>query len=311
MNIDNNETTNNSNYSNITSDHLENLLKLEQEVAQLSLQKQLQLKERALKSWKAISALSVILAVILAYIQSFDFLHRTFFPPPPPATESDLEKIVDERYIAGRGGENQINNSLRLMATLPKGYKQTALELINTEKFDEALTEYREGFKNETEENITDQEIWNDLKSIAATVSPKLELACIEGSIRNRKISPSERITYSSALKSVGRHNDALQQATVALNEINKSSNFELFHRALSTQNNALFELGRHEEALQGYNFAFSELNNRLDNNANKRSYASAISGLGLIAHKNGDYSLALKSPFLWAIRPKPEIALA
>ena len=166
------------------------------------------------KIWTHFAAFGLgVIAVFLAYKDVSTFIYKKFNPEEPTARVSDVERIADDRYIAGRGGENQINNSLRLMQSLPDGYKRTALELVNIGEFDNAIAEYREGLKKDNKEVISDQDIWSDLKKIAASISPKLELACTEGSIRGRKIKPNERVSYSIELKNVNRYSDALLQA--------------------------------------------------------------------------------------------------
>ena len=267
-------------------------LSTKEDIANINLRPtRLTLKQRVAKVWMLFAGFALGgLAVLLVYVDGLSRGRDFFWPPEPVATYSDVVTILDERYVARRGSENQAENSLRLMNTLPNGFKRIALELVNTGDYDDALAEYREGYKLEVGEDIVDKDIWKDLKKIAATISPGLELACHEGSMRGRSIGPSERITYSFELKKVGLFNESLLQAKRALAELDNDADFEVYHRGLSAYNHALFTTGRYDEALKGYETAYAELIDRQDSKANKRSLASAISGLGLMAHKRGDY---------------------
>lgn len=252
------------------------------------------------KVWTHVAAFGLGLGVILAYMAFYKGIHNHFNPEAADARVSDVKQIIDERvdekYVADRGTENQVEISLRLMKSLPKGYKRSALELVNTKNFDDALDLYRQGFEEETgNKSITEQEIWRDLTNIAKTISPQYVLACTEGSIRNRSITPSERILYSFDLKSAGQHGKSLSQAKRALTDIDKASQFDLYYRAISAYSHALYENGMYDDALRLYQSAKSELVNRQDSRDNKLSLASALQGLSLMALKSGNFEEAIK----------------
>lgn len=261
----------------------------------VSLQEQLKLKEKALKTWKMISAIALVLTVVLAYFQSYDLVKESFFPPEPSATKNDVENIADDRYVAQRGLENQAENSLRLMEVVQSGYVRKAIELVNIGNQEQAISVFEKGYAKEKGIKISREDSWEIIVKKAELISPSLGLKAYQGSIKGKDLDIAERLTYTDKLKSAGIFGDALQQANQAINLSDKANDPANYFDARVAKAHVLYELGDFKEASKIYRYIEQEMYSYSGETSFTNLYSGALNGLGLILHLEGSFEQAIE----------------